>query len=211
MRGIWQAAAGLVLGAVVSAEETAAKFVWDAPKVRVSVFSREIGLLDAERDDYATNLANLAVHRVTEAKASSASLADARRMMALALHLSPRNRRAVVVNYQFGQGMLPAMVDGDYSPQVFSRLMLTRGQLLREQEGFENLMLARFLIQLAAELDPRNEDAVFHSEILRLDHGALDWSALTDPQPASFPAVNGGGDAETGAETGDEPAPGGLP
>lgn len=193
----------------MSAEETTGKFVWDAPKVRVSAFSRDIGMMNTEREDYATNLANLAAYRVIEAKASPASLADARRMLALALHLSPRNRRAVVVNYQLGQGILPERVDGDYSPQVFARLMLTRGQILEKQEGFENFMLARFLIQLAAELDPRNEDAVYHSEVHRLDRGALDWAALTDPKPVASPG-QGAGDGEDAPDEA-EPEAGEIP
>ncbi|MEY3897325.1 MAG: hypothetical protein RLZZ214_2846, partial [Verrucomicrobiota bacterium] len=46
--------------------------------------------------------------------------------------------------------------------------------------GAENKRLARYFIQLAAEMDPKNEDAVYASEVQRLDHGALDWSPLTD-------------------------------
>jgi hypothetical protein len=36
-------------------------------------------------------------------------------------------------------------------------------------------------VQLAANMDPRNEDAVYASEVHRLDHGEFDWSAITDP------------------------------
>jgi hypothetical protein len=51
--------------------------------------------------------------------------------------------------------------------------------LLQQQEG-ENRNLARYLIQLAAEIDPRNEDAVYASELIRLDTGMVDWTPLTD-------------------------------
>jgi hypothetical protein len=50
-----------------------------------------------------------------------------------------------------------------------------------KQGGEENQRLARFFIQLAAELDPKNEDAVYASEVQRLDHGAVDWASITDP------------------------------
>jgi hypothetical protein len=62
-----------------------------------------------------------------------------------------------------------------------ARLLLTRGQLLEKQAGEENKILARYFIQLAAEIDPKNEDAVYASEVQRLDHGALDWKLITDP------------------------------
>ncbi|MES2439208.1 MAG: hypothetical protein V4584_09070 [Verrucomicrobiota bacterium] len=139
-------------------------------------------MLDSERDEYATNLATVASNHIATAKASPASLADGRKMLALALQLSPRNKRAVVVNFQLSKGILPEIVESNYSPPVFARLILTRGQLLAKQGGSENQKLARYFIQLAAELDPKNEDAVYASEVQRLDHGAVNWAAVTDAE-----------------------------
>lgn len=161
-------------------EEAARAFAWHPPKVVDSIFTPELGMLDAERDEYATSLATHASNSVTAAKATAASLADARRMLALALHLSPRNKRAVVVNFQLSKGLLPDLTENNYSPQVLARLLLTRGQLLVKQGGGENKLLGRCFIQLAAEMDPKNEDAVYASEVQRLDHGAVDWTPLTD-------------------------------
>ncbi len=183
MRGFWQAV--VIFGGMISflgAQEAARSFVWNGPKVVASVFSRDLGMLDSERDEYATNLAVIASNGVAVAKGSPASLTHARRMLALALQLSPRNKRAVVVNFQLGKGILPEITESTYSPQVFARLILTRGQLLAKQEGADNALLARYFIQLAAELDPKNEDAVYASEVLRLDHGALDWTLVTDAE-----------------------------
>jgi hypothetical protein len=168
--------------AVIGAEEPAKPFVWDPPKVRVSSFSNELGLLDSEREEYATTLATLASNRLAIAKASPASLAEARRLLGLAMQLSPRNKRALVVNYQLAKGIIPAVTEGNYSPQVFARLVLTRGQLLDKQGGDENKLLARYFIQLSAELDPKNEDAVYLSEVQRLDQRSPDWAEITDPK-----------------------------
>lgn len=182
MMRFWQAAA--VVGVTVSflgAEEMGRSFAWDAPKVLVSVFTQDLGMLDSEREEYATNLAVHAANHVAAGKAGAGSLADARRMLALALQLSPRNKRAVVINFQLSKGVLPEPTDGNYSPLVLARLILTRGQLLEKQGGDENKRLARYFIQLAAEMDPKNEDAVYASEVQRLDHGPVDWSAITDP------------------------------
>ena len=179
----WQVAALFyAMAPVLGAEEPVKSFPWDAPKVVASVFTQELGMLDSEREEYATNLATIASNHLSAAKASPASLADARRMLALALQLSPRNKRAVVVNFQLTKGVLPEITEGNYSPPVFARLILTRGQLLVKQGGEENQKLARYFIQLAAELDPKNEDAVYASEVQRLDHGAVDWSSVTDPE-----------------------------
>lgn len=166
----------------LSAQEPAKGFAWNPPKVMKSVFTADLGMLDSEREDYATNLATVASNHIVAAKASPASLEDGRRMLALALQLSPRNRRAVVLNFQLSKGVLPETTESNYSPQVFARLILTRGQLLAKQGGEENERLARYFIQIAAEMDPKNEEAVYASEMQRLDRGGLDWKGLTDPQ-----------------------------
>lgn len=171
------------MASILEAEEPVKSFPWDAPKVVTSVFSQQdLGMLDSEREEYATNLATIAANHLATAKASPASLGDARRMLALALQLSPRNKRAVVVNFQLTKGVLPEITESNYSPPVFARLILTRGQLLAKQGGEENQKLARYFIQLAAELDPKNEDAVYASEVQRLDHGAVDWLPVTDAE-----------------------------
>jgi hypothetical protein len=36
-------------------------------------------------------------------------------------------------------------------------------------------------------MDPKNDDAVYASELQRIDHGAVDWAALTDVKPAAEP------------------------
>jgi hypothetical protein len=177
---LWQASTILFIGtALLHAEAPPKSFNWDPPKVARSAFTPDLGMLGSEREEYATNLASIAINQVVIAKASPESLAEARRMLALALHLSPRNKRAVVVNFQLGKGIIPELSEGNYSPQVFARLILTRGQLLEKQGGDENKLLARYFIQLSANLDPKNEDAVYASELQRLDHGDLDWTPVT--------------------------------
>jgi hypothetical protein len=184
---IWQAATALCwFPAVLWAGELNPQFKFEAPKVPQSLFTQELGMLGTEREDYATNLATFAANQVAAAKASAESLAAARRMLGLALHLSPRNKKTLVVSFQMAKGVMPEVAESNYSPQVFSRLLVTRGQLLAKQGGTENELLARLFTQLAAEIDPKNEDAVYASEMNRLDHGEVDWSVVTDP-PKSEP------------------------
>ena len=182
---IWQAVViSCFAVSVLDAEEATLKpFPWTPLKIQVSAFSRDLGMLDAERQEYATNLANCAATGIVQAKASTASLEISRRLLTMALNLSPRNKRSIILNFQLAKGMLPEVAKGDYSPQVLARLLLTRGQLLAKQENPENLLLARLFFQLAAELDPKNEDAVYASEVDRLDHGNVDWTFLTRPRP----------------------------
>ncbi|MBX3742853.1 MAG: hypothetical protein KF712_17850 [Akkermansiaceae bacterium] len=188
MMRLWQVAVAFpAISLVVAHAQPAApvKFTWQAIRVDGRSFSPELAMMNAERDEYATGLSNLAVNRVAEAEASPASLEQARKFLALALHLSPRNKRALVVNFQLSQGTLPEKVRLDFGPEAMAKLVFARAGLLAKQGGEENELAARLFTALAAQLDPRNEDAVYASEVQRLDHGELDWSILTRPQVAA--------------------------
>lgn len=192
MKGILQAVTFFYLCvAALDAADPQKSFAWEPLKIQQSMFSKDIGMLDSERDEYATNLAIYASNMITASKASAQSLADARRVMGLSLHLSPRNKRAIVTSYQLSKGLLPEAIQTNYSPQVLARLLLTRGQVLGKQGGDENKKLARYFIHLSAVMDPKNDDAVYASEVQRLDHGDMDWTAVTQgaPKPAPVPVL----------------------
>lgn len=184
MKGVWQAVMFLTLSVAWLRAEEAKPYVWNAPKITQSIFMQELGMLDAEREEYATNLANHAASLVISTEASLPSLAEARRILALALHLSPRNKRALVIGFQLSKGMMPDAAEGNYSPQALAKLLYSRGRILEDQGGAQNALLARMFMVLASSMDPRNEDAVYASEVHRLDHGEIDWSVVTDPKPA---------------------------
>ncbi len=154
------------------------KIEWRPLRIAKSHFPRSIAMMDAERDDYAGNLAGVAIKHLRERKGDKNSRELAVRMMSVALHLSPRNKKAVVINAQLGRGMVPKPPEVDYSPKTLSRLLMNRAKLLEKQEGKENIELAGFLFNLASELDPENEDAIYNSELFRINHGKVDWSKL---------------------------------
>lgn len=109
MMRVWQAVIGIFFcGLVVSqaAEGDGAKFTYKAPVVGPGLFNDELGMMDKEREEYALNIANYVANRIAEEKGSVESLALGRRLIALSLHLSPRNRKAVVMNYQLEKGIL---------------------------------------------------------------------------------------------------------
>jgi hypothetical protein len=172
--------------------------------VEQPLFGGEVNMLAQERDQYATNLSTYAANLVVEAKASEESLTICRRLLALAMHLSPRNRQALVVNGQLRKGVIPQVKKSDYSPSVLARLLLSRSRLLSQGDKPSEQLLARCFVEMAATLDPRNEDAVFAFEIQRLDHGDVNWDDITDarrPDEAPAPVP------ETPAPAPDAPAP----
>lgn len=150
---------------------------YESLAIKKSVFG-EFSMLAQERDDYATTLTRLALDKAREDPSDEVAMKDVKRLLALALHLSPRNRAAVVANHQMGRGVMPAQQKADYSSTVFARLLLTRGKLLKKQKAESDNMVGLCFIALAAELDPRNEEAVYASEIQKIDGEEAQWSLL---------------------------------
>jgi len=186
----WQGIIGLLTLCAVLAAPEEKKLDYKSPVVGAGLFSDKLGMMDKEREEYAINLATYAGNQIADAKGAPAALAQARRLLALSLHLAPRNRKAVVMNYQLERGILPLKVEGDYSAEVLARLLLTRGQLLMKQSSEEDFLLGRCFIEVAAEMDARNEDAVYASELLRLDRNKVSWEKLTDVKPVSPSAAD---------------------
>jgi hypothetical protein len=180
VKRMWQGIIGLWLCGLCMQAADDKKFEYKSPVVGAGLFSDHLSMLDKEREEYAHNLATYAGNQIAGANGSAASLEQGRRLLALSLHLSSRNRKAVVMNYQLERGILPQKVEGDYSPEVLARLLLTRGQLLMKQSVEEDQVLGRCFIEVAAEMDPRNEDAVYATEMLRLDNKKVSWNLLTD-------------------------------
>lgn len=151
---------------------------WQPLKIAKSRFPRSVSMMDEVREDYATNLAALAVIQLRERKGDKVARELAMRMMSVALHLSPRNKMALVVNVQLGRGVVPQAPVVDREAKAFSVLMRTTAQVLEKQGGRENIMVAGYLFQLATDLDPKNEDAIYLSELYRINHGEVDWGSL---------------------------------
>lgn len=181
----WQAIVLCIALPLCGLAQEVPKFEWRAPAVGAGVFTDALGLHDREREEYANSLAAEASNGVAVAAGSAESLENARRLVALALHLSPRNRKALVLSFQLSRGVLPEVVDGSYRSEVLAGLLFTRSQALRRQGGPENELAARVFTELAAEFDPRNDDAVFANELLKLDFGPVDWLVFTESKESA--------------------------
>jgi hypothetical protein len=153
---------------------------YQAPIVEVIAFDyKELALMEVERDKLATNIAGLVVNELSKRK-TGRQMANARRLIGLALHLSPKNRTALVANFQMKRDVAPKKVEVDYRPEVLSTLLSERAISLRKKGGADNVKLAGFLLFAAVEADTLNENAVYEYELYRLDVGELNWDIITD-------------------------------
>jgi len=178
---VFQVCLVLILTIPVYAE---GDFKFKPPLVRESLLGEGVGMLDRERDEYATGLATYVGNFIAAQKASEESLEFARRALALSLHLSPRNKRALVLSFQLGKGIMPVKVESQYSAESLAHLFLTRAEILFQQKGEPNKLLSRCFIEMAAILDPRNEDAVYAFQLQQINHGVIPWKDFTDGQLA---------------------------
>ena len=168
----------------LSSAQEAPLFRYSGPIVRASVFTDALGMLNRERTEYATNIVIIVGNRVIEKKANPESLALAMRATGLALHLSPKNRRALILNGQLKKGVLPKMAETEYSRSTLAALLMQRAKVLFEQKGDENRLLARAMVDLAASFDPSNEDAIYAFELQKIDYGGVSWDRFTKIQPS---------------------------
>lgn len=148
---------------------------------------KKIGLMEVERQKFATSLASFVVNEIKVA--DNANQADkGRRLLGLALHLDQRNRVALVANHQFKRGLAPKKASADYTKEALAKLFIAQSELLAKAGGDDNLYLSGLLLAAAVEMDPKNEDAVFALELYKLDVAEIDWEPITDGKPRK-PAV----------------------
>ena len=76
----------------------------------------------------------------------------------------------------------------EYSRDTLAQLFIGRAEVLYQQKGDEDKLLARVLIDLAASIDPANEDAIYAFELQKIDHGEVPWKDFTT---TSVRKVNG--------------------
>jgi len=150
------------------------------PIVEVVAFDYDkLALMEVEREKTATNLAAFVVNGLDK-KPSARQIENARRLIGLALHLNPKNRTALVANFQLNRDVTPKKVQADYKPEVFSTLLMERAKSLRKNGDSENTKLAGYLLFAAVEMDPGNESAVYEYELYRIEVGEPNWKAITD-------------------------------
>jgi hypothetical protein len=153
------------------------------PKVDKPAFDvKKVGLMEVERQKFATNLAGFVVNEVkAQENAHKAELA--RKLIGLSLHLDSRNRTALVANHQFKRGVQPKKVDTDYQPEPLAKLFIAQAKALTKLSGADNTYLSGLLLAAAVEIDPKNEDAVYELELYKLDVGEIDWAPIVDGKP----------------------------
>lgn len=150
-----------------------------SPEVTQSCFESGLGMLDRERERFAKNIAVYAGNRVAADKRGKHSLAIARRLIGLSLHLAPKNAVAGALDRRMSDGGVPVREKPEYSNEAFSEVLLARGKDLRK-ENANDVLFSRCLVELAALVNPDNKEAIRAMELQKIQYGEVAWSIFTE-------------------------------
>ena len=165
-----------LLGATVFGDDKGAKY-YEPIVIKPLFVADEIAILAVDRDKLATNIAAFVANSIKPG-GNAEDIDTATRLIGLALHLDPRNRMAVVVNFQFKKGLAPRKVEAEYSPVTLAELLQRKAESIHKQGGDLNAMLAGFMLAAAVEIDPRNETAIYQLEMYRKAVAEIDWTPI---------------------------------
>ena len=141
-----------------------------------------VNLLKVDRDKLASSVAAYVVNSIKEG-ADAAAMETARRLLGFALHLNPRNRDAVIANFQFKKGLPRKKIEPEYSPVTLAEVLQSRATFLIKNGGDLNVVLAGYMLSVAVQVDSTNETAIYELEMYRKDNGEVDWFSLLGSEP----------------------------
>ncbi len=153
------------------------------PKVPAALFTHEkTALLAPECERIASFLAKHAAERFTPGilRGDRAAMREGRLLLTVSLHLAPLNAAAVHCADAWSEGRAPRLPAAGENLRVFSGFMLRAAQRQEGEPGSAREVLGRVLIRLAADLDPKNEDAIYASEMQDLAGKAPPLRELLD-------------------------------
>lgn len=138
------------------------------PKVPVPLFTpAKTALLEVECERIALFLARQAAEKYTAAvlRGEREAMSEGRLMLTISLHLMPLNASAVHCSDCWAEGKSPSLPPPGEDMRAFSSFLLMAAQRQGGEAGSARETLGRVLNRLAADYDPKNEDAVYASEM----------------------------------------------
>jgi len=139
------------------------------PKVPVPLFTpAKTALLEVECERIAIFLAREAAEKYSPAvlRGEREAMSEGRLMLTISLHLMPLNASAVHCSDCWAEGKAPSLPPPGEDMRAFSSFLLMAAQRQAGgKAGSAREVLGRVLMRLAADYDPKNEDAVYASEM----------------------------------------------
>lgn len=166
-----------------AAPDAASQPKYTEPKVELlEINAKSLQLPDTDRKKTAGDL----VACLCKAPAATQPFYDqATRVLAMALLLDPESRVAVLANGRLRSGRLPDAVAGSVTPDALAVTLRAQATALLKPISRDCARMAGYLLMLANELSPRNDEILYDLEMFRKKGLDLRWESLFEPPPAA--------------------------
>ena len=159
---------------------------------RDAIALKGLAMLPLERERLANQLTAYVVNVLAKSNTEDRHRWS-RRLLGMALTLHPQNPRARRTDLHLARGLALHPIAMDWEVDVLAKYLYQRAQQLLKAEHTnapENAQLARYLVALAARVDPYFEDAVYAHELNRVDGQAPDWQVITGDATHANPTTH---------------------
>lgn len=158
----------------------------------------DLSVTEEEKSQIADLMVEFVRYRLREdkgiSKLNGMALAKA---LGLALALDPKHKQSLILSFQLNRGTIPDLSKAPDSIQNQAAKVLIAVENLGNSKKPDDRKLSGFLLDTLAEIDPKNEDAVFKFVMLKQEGKAARWPSLI---VAHEPPVFGGGAKGTGKD-----------
>lgn len=150
---------------------------YQEPKLDAKPFDPEkIGLSSTQKSEIATQLAQ--VIRLLASKDPKPPYELATKALGIAFILDPENRTAVISNLQFTKNIRFENIPEEPSAATVALNLFKIAQNLKDQADENPRIFRRYLMDVALQINPSNEDLLYEHEMLRRREGDADWSKI---------------------------------
>lgn len=114
----------------------------------------------------------------TGKRLSDKELKQASKLLGIALLLKPDHKDCVLMNARLRRGELPRARESTHSKEKLADIFVAIAKHLKSKGGRDNTRFAGFLLDIASQLHPDHEDALYLLELYRKKHGPVQWDPV---------------------------------
>lgn len=141
--------------------------------VKKAIFS-DVAMTDLEKNLYAEYIAEYVADVLLSEGTTKEKILTARKCLLVAMHLSPKNKKAVQLNEGLIEEIIPKQVS-EFSADALTTLLIHRARLLKKEKGENNRELAFAFMEISSEMTPHHDLLATDSDAEGEEGEELNW------------------------------------
>jgi len=141
--------------------------------VKKAIFS-DVAMTDLEKNLYAEYIAEYVADVLLSEGTTKEKILTARKCLLVAMHLSPKNKKAVQLNEGLIEETIPKQVS-EFSAEALTTLLIHRARLLKKEKGENNRELAFAFMEISSEMTPHHDLLAIDSDSEGEEGEELNW------------------------------------